>query len=75
MELYEIGAGITALLMFGAMFLTQMPKAWHTTGGWLLMSLAVIPLFILAICLCLNYPPLLFSALIFMGFSASRGFK
>lgn len=41
---YEIGAGITALLMFGAMFLTQMPKAWHTTGGWLLVSLIGIPL-------------------------------
>jgi len=64
--------GVASFLFFGAIFMTQMPRHWQTTGGWLFISLVGIPLFILFVGLIINVPALLFGGLVLTGFFAGQ---
>lgn len=73
MSLPDFAAGIVGLLILGGLTMTQMPKHWQTTGGWLLVSLAGIPLFCMAIAVMVKVPLLLFGALAWACFHAGQG--
>lgn len=64
--------GVASFLVFGAIFMTQMPRHWQTTQGWLLISLVGIPMFILFVGLMVNIPALLFGGLVLTGFFAGQ---
>lgn len=66
-----IGAAL-GLLFLGALVMTQMPKEWQTTGGWLLVSLAGIPLFGIILAVLIKVPLLLFGAVGWACFHAGR---
>ena len=72
MDVAEIVVGIIGFLVLGALVMTQMPRAWQNTGGWLAVSLAGIPLFIMLIGLLINVPALLFGALVLTGLYAGQ---
>ncbi|WXL27778.1 hypothetical protein WG219_10125 [Ectopseudomonas mendocina] len=72
MTLLEFGAGVTGLLFLGGLVMTQMPKHWQTIQGWLLISLAGIPLFCMAIAILVKVPMLLFGAIALICFQAGR---
>lgn len=64
--------GIIGFLVLGGLVMTQMPREWQTTGGWLAVSLAGIPLFFMLIGLLINVPTLLFGALVLTGLYAGQ---
>lgn len=68
----EIVGGVVGFLVLGGLVMTQMPRAWQTTGGWLTVSLAGIPLFIMLVGLLINVPALLFGALVLTGLYAGQ---
>lgn len=72
MGLSEIIGGALGLLVLGALAMTQAPKEWQTTGGWLLLSLVGIPLFGIAIALMVKVPVLMFGAVAWACFHAGR---
>lgn len=75
MGLSQIIGGALGLLVLGALAMTQMPKEWQTTGGWLLFSLVGIPLFGIAIALMVKVPVLMFGAVAWTCFHAGRSSK
>ena len=72
MDWTELVGGAIGFLVLGGLVMTQMPRAWQTTGGWLTVSLAGIPLFVLFIGLLINVPALLFGALVLTGLYAGQ---
>ena len=66
-----IGAAL-GLLFLGSLVMTQMPKEWQTIGGWLLVSLAGIPLFGIVLAVLIKVPLLLFGAVAWACFHAGR---
>jgi hypothetical protein len=72
MTLIDFGAGVTGLLFLGGLVMTQMPRHWQTTRGWLLISLAGIPLFCMAIAIMVKVPMLLFGVMAMACFHAGR---
>lgn len=61
-----------SLLMFGAIFQTQAPKEWQTTGGLLFISFVGIPLGFALIALMINIPWLFIGAAVFAGIHSSK---
>lgn len=72
MTLIDFGAGVTGLLLLGRLAMTQMPRHWQTTGGWLLVSLVGIPAFAMAIAVLVKVPMLLFGVMGWACFHAGR---
>jgi len=72
MDIQALIGGILGLLVLGGLVMTQMPREWQTTGGWLLVSLLGIPLFVMLIGLLINVPALLFGALVLTGLYAGQ---
>lgn len=72
MQIADLLAGVTGLLFLGGLVMTQMPKHWQTTQGWLLISLAGIPLFCMAIAIMVKVPMLLFGVMAWACFHAGR---
>lgn len=72
MGLVDFIGGALGLLVLGALTMTQAPKHWQTTGGWLLFSLVGIPLIGIAIALMVKVPMLLFGAIAWACFHAGR---
>ncbi|MBD9415941.1 hypothetical protein IB234_15365 [Pseudomonas sp. PDM16] len=68
----DLAAGVTGLLLLGGLLMTQMPKHWQTTRGWLLVSLAGIPLFCMALAIMVKVPMLLFGVMGWACFHAGR---
>ena len=66
-----IGAAL-GLLFLGSLVMTQMPKEWQTIGGWLLVSLAGIPLFGIVLAVLIKVPLLLFGVVGWACFHAGR---
>ncbi|WP_347506221.1 hypothetical protein [Pseudomonas anguilliseptica] len=72
MGLSEAVGGALGLLVLGALAMTQAPKEWQTTGGWLLFSLVGIPLFGIVIALMVKVPVLMFGAVAWACFHGGR---
>lgn len=72
MDIQTLIGGILGLLVLGGLVMTQMPRGWQTTGGWLSVSLLGIPLFAMLIGLLINVPALLFGALVLIGLYAGQ---
>lgn len=72
MDTQTLIGGILGFLVLGGLVMTQMPRHWQTTGGWLTVSLAGIPLFFMLIGLLINVPALLFGALVLTGLYAGQ---
>lgn len=72
MDIKTFIGGVIGLLFLGALVMTQTPKHWQTTGGWLIVSLAGIPLFGMAIAIMVNVPMLMFGVLAWACFHAGR---
>ncbi len=72
MGLPEIVGGALGLLVLGALAMTQAPKHWQTTGGWLLFSLVGIPLIGIVIAVMVKVPFLMFGAVAWACFHAGR---
>ncbi len=72
MDMQALFGGIVGFLVLGGLVMTQMPREWQTTGGWLAVSLLGIPLFLMLIGLLINVPFLLFGALVLTGLYAGR---
>lgn len=66
----HIGPVLIALPIFGLIIMTVMPAHWQNAKGWLLVSYAGIPLFIVALAILINVPALLFLAILLLGLSA-----
>ncbi|MOA01420.1 hypothetical protein D3C78_1208280 [compost metagenome] len=72
MQIADFLAGVTGLLFLGGLVMTQMPRYWQTIPGWLLVSLAGIPLFCMAIAIMVKVPMLLFGVMGWACFHAGR---
>ena len=72
MDFQTLIGGILGFLVLGGLVMTQMPRHWQTTGGWLAVSLVGIPLFFMLIGLLINVPALLFGALVLTGLYAGQ---
>lgn len=72
MDLSEIIGGVLGLLVLGALAMTQAPKHWQTTGGWLLFSLAGIPLIGIIIAVMVKVPSLMLGAVAWACFHTGR---
>ncbi|MGP3789754.1 hypothetical protein [Pseudomonas sp. B392_1p] len=72
MDYQTLIGGILGFLVLGGLVMTQMPRHWQTTGGWLTVSLVGIPLFFMLIGLLINVPALLFGALVLTGLYAGQ---
>lgn len=55
----SIIATAVSFLIFGAMIMTQLPRAWQTPGVWVLVSWVGIPLFLLLCAAMIAYPALI----------------
>lgn len=61
-----------SLLLFGALFQTQMQREWQSTSGLLLISFVGIPLGFALIALMINIPWLFIGAAVFAGIHSSK---
>ena len=70
LTLDDIGPVLIALPLFGLMVMTVMPAHWQNPKGWLLVSYAGIPAFIVIIAILVNVPALLFLIILLACLSA-----
>jgi len=66
----HVGPVLIALPLLGLLVMTGLPSRWQTAQGWLLVSFAGIPGFIVVIALAVNLPVLLFFLVLLAGLSA-----
>ncbi|MGO2148781.1 hypothetical protein [Halomonas sp.] len=72
-ETADILAVILGFGLFGLIVMTTVSYHWKTLRGWLIISYVFIPGFVLVAAVLINYPPLLFGALFFLGVAATGG--
>ncbi len=70
LTLDDIGPVLIALPLFGLMVMTVVPAHWQNAKGWLIVSYAGIPAFIIIIAILVNVPVLLFLVILLIGMGA-----
>lgn len=70
LTLDDIGPVMIALPIFGLMIMTVMPVHWQNGQGYLLVSFVGIPAFIVILAILVNFPLLLFFAILLIGLCA-----